>query len=448
MPSLPPFGDPDHEKALAAPRFCDSATTNQPGKTNQAFEGEPEPPDYQSTVSAIAEAVMRSITADGISLAYDFSGQPVVCRVSCGKNAPPPGTPLNLNSGIGGQCYREGKAITCADTESDQRVSKNICRQLGVRSMLAVPLRRDSAIIGVAQAFYAHPQGFSDANVAKLAASADLFVSCLLPAPVAEERTSAHVANTNKTVSSGTDTRLRTLQNPEHWNLQHRIAPIARVDIEKAVWWSRSWALTVAIAAIVALLWITWPQPGGELASSPRSEPGKHLEDAIQQTGASSESRMLAALVKQALAGDAEAQLLLAQHYERGDGIPQSLPLAYSWYIIAAEAGKTAATQAVRSLTPKLSAAEIAAIRRNVGNMYATGVGVRRRDYVAAYTWLLLAEAAGEPRAKRELEYLAAAMPPHDIAEAKRRVSQWLKAHSYPSPAQRRIKSSAAALPE
>src|SRR5688572_31114197 len=76
-------------------------------------------------LTEMARLVMDSLGASGIAIAYAMEGA-VVCKVSCGEHAPPVGTPLNLKSGIGAQCVREGKPVRCVDTESDPRVNTAI----------------------------------------------------------------------------------------------------------------------------------------------------------------------------------------------------------------------------------------------------------------------------------------------------------------------------------
>jgi len=110
-------------------------------------------------LSALAKVVMDSVGADGIALAYAVNGS-MVCRASCGNHAPPVGTPVNLNSGIGAQCLREGKTVTCSDTETDPRVNKNVCRAIGVRSMLAAPLRRNGRLSAWRRLFTRKPTDF------------------------------------------------------------------------------------------------------------------------------------------------------------------------------------------------------------------------------------------------------------------------------------------------
>lgn len=457
-------------------------------------------------LSATAKLVMDSVGADGIAIAYATDGT-VVCRASCGENAPPVGTPVNLNSGIGAQCLRDGKTVSCADTETDPRVNTAVCRQIGVRSMLAVPLRRGSKVLGVAQVFYAQPNGFSAASVAELESSAGLFVSCLPAANDVEENTSSPVISQEDlmaeeaadSTSGAADQRSlaklgvdkadvtpspvlqapslrdaveqisdkgsqraaaaeRPLSNPDKESVSSppqqtrasakrvpqpltglnarssihagETAPAIFAQIEEPPWWKRPTLVAVALAVMCALLWIGVDKSSRSLLSAKGTQSQNVVEES-QVEGNGSTSTSFAQLLKLARSGDAQAQIALAQRYEKGNGVGKNLTKAYSWYIVAAEAGNDSAKQAFRSLTAKLAPAQLAGVRFEVGRMYANGIGVRHRDYVAAYAWLILAEAAGDSRAKAEQKVLARSMRNQEILQARSRAAGWLKARGY-----------------
>ena len=51
-------------------------------------------------------------------------------------------------------------------------------------------------------------------------------------------------------------------------------------------------------------------------------------------------------------------------------------------------------------------------------------------DYVEAHKWWNIAAAGGEERAKKSRNIVERLMTPEQIAEAKRRASDWMKAHA------------------
>ena len=92
----------------------------------------------------------------------------VVCRASCGANAPPLGARLNAYSGISGECLRTGRVLCCEDSETDSRVDPSVCRKLGVRSIVAVPLRDEQSTVGILEVFSEYPGAFTDKHIQAL----------------------------------------------------------------------------------------------------------------------------------------------------------------------------------------------------------------------------------------------------------------------------------------
>jgi GAF domain-containing protein/PilZ domain-containing protein len=90
----------------------------------------------------------------------------VLCRASVGASAPALGTRLDVNSGLSGECFREGKALRCDDAENDPRVDLESCRRLGVRSILAAPVRYERDTVGLLMVFAPEPFNFDEGDVA------------------------------------------------------------------------------------------------------------------------------------------------------------------------------------------------------------------------------------------------------------------------------------------
>jgi hypothetical protein len=109
-----------------------------------------------------ARALTRGTSA-AIALAHKNG---VMCRASVGESAPALGTRLDVNSGLSGECYRAGKTVRCDDAEHDPRVDLESCRRLGVRSMVAAPVRYERDTVGLLMVFAAEPFNFDEGDVA------------------------------------------------------------------------------------------------------------------------------------------------------------------------------------------------------------------------------------------------------------------------------------------
>jgi hypothetical protein len=90
----------------------------------------------------------------------------VLCRASVGGGAPALGTRLDVNSGLSGECFRAGKTLRCDDAENDPRVDLESCRRLGVRSILAAPIRYERDTLGLLMVFAPEPFNFDEGDVA------------------------------------------------------------------------------------------------------------------------------------------------------------------------------------------------------------------------------------------------------------------------------------------
>jgi TonB family protein len=101
-------------------------------------------------------------TAGAIALAH---GDEMVCRATTGENAPDLGVRFDTDQGLSGACVRTREWQRCNDTESDPRVNAAVCRQLGVRSILVVPVQRGDELMGVIEILSIRPDAFSDRDV-------------------------------------------------------------------------------------------------------------------------------------------------------------------------------------------------------------------------------------------------------------------------------------------
>jgi hypothetical protein len=101
----------------------------------------------------------------GAAIALGDEGS-MTCRASVGGIAPPLGCLLDTTSGFSGHCVSTGEALRCDDSETDPRVDVASCRQLGIRSILAVPIFLGREIAGLFEVFSEQPFAFDDGHLA------------------------------------------------------------------------------------------------------------------------------------------------------------------------------------------------------------------------------------------------------------------------------------------
>jgi|SRR5215470_18035058 len=120
--------------------------------------------DLGKIASALAEAAHTITNADGAAVAMRREKR-VICVGRSGEAAPPLGTPLSAESGISGECLGGSVIIRCDDTSLDPRVDATVCTQLGIRSLVAVPIRGGGQTIGIIEVFSACPSSFTDSHI-------------------------------------------------------------------------------------------------------------------------------------------------------------------------------------------------------------------------------------------------------------------------------------------
>ena len=121
--------------------------------------------DLSASLRLIGERA-RSLTRGSSAAIALLNKGAVICRASVGESAPGLGTRLDVNSGLSGECFREGKALRCDDAENDPRVDLESCRKLGVRSILAAPVRFERDTIGLLMVFAPAAFNFDEGDVA------------------------------------------------------------------------------------------------------------------------------------------------------------------------------------------------------------------------------------------------------------------------------------------
>jgi GAF domain-containing protein len=122
-------------------------------------------PDLAGALRLIATRTQILLRASGAALALSASDPDVMeCRASSGPDAPPVGAKLQVGSGFSGECVKTGRLLRCDDTELDSRVDRESCRALGIRAILAAPVRVGTKSIGLVEVFSQKPSAFTESD--------------------------------------------------------------------------------------------------------------------------------------------------------------------------------------------------------------------------------------------------------------------------------------------
>ena len=265
---------------------------------------------------------LRLTGADGAALAYLTHGD-LICRARAGEPAPPLGTPVDRKQGLSGECVRSAMVIGCQDTENDSRVDRETCRELGIGSMLAVPMFSGYRVVGLLQVFSSQPRTFLQAHETVLERLVEALPGEPPVQPLRQEDETA--AAPAETVPSKLSIREALLQ-PE---------PEAKGETERPRVWSRFYLGLMGLLAVVALALGYWLAPTLQRrwsgTNARAANPAAATVSTQNTTGGVKGDESLEAVRKLADAGNADAQWRMAVRYHMGDGVRPDDTQAVRW---------------------------------------------------------------------------------------------------------------------
>ena len=126
-----------------------------------------------SLIRATAEAARLLTSANGVAVAFRAKGV-ILCRARSGELAPDLGSCVNANAGISGECLRTASILVCEDAYADPRADNDLCRKMGIRSIVVVPLRGPVGIAGILEVFSARLNAFGNREINSLRGLAEI----------------------------------------------------------------------------------------------------------------------------------------------------------------------------------------------------------------------------------------------------------------------------------
>lgn len=123
--------------------------------------------DLAATLQLLTERAQYITGATGAAIALRDSEE-MVCRASAGGSAPEVGAQLQVNSGLSGESVRTRQTLRCDDALTDERVNRESCEALGIRSVVVMPLLQGDDVIGVFELFSDKPSVFEARDITAL----------------------------------------------------------------------------------------------------------------------------------------------------------------------------------------------------------------------------------------------------------------------------------------
>jgi putative methionine-R-sulfoxide reductase with GAF domain len=391
-PVLPP--SPENPEAPLSPDY--SAILGALAAVQR--EAESVGSDLEVALRLIAGRAQAFTRASGSAIALQ-QGSEMVCRASAG-DAPPVGAVLQAGSGFSGECVRAGRLLRCDDSETDPLVDRESCRALGIRSMIAIPIRANGGVAGLLEVFSPKPHAFADNDNIVVRRLAETTASAIRRA---DSDRNSPATSTN--VSS--DPLLLETESETEQQLGARSPSIRSIVVVSCV--------------AVLVVWFTWlllsmfksgKKPDGpQRLATPQA--------VVKPAAASARPSGFEALRSLAERGDPAAQFAVGAHYVTGEEVVQDYSEAVRWFSLAAEHGHVTA-------------------QSTLGAYYGIGRGVTQ-DFAKAYFWSILAQAGGDEASKYRIPLLVSHLNRPQIVAIQQEANDWLKQHqiasSKPSPA-------------
>lgn len=151
--------------------------------------------ELDSALQLLVERAQYITGATGTALALPEGGE-MVCRASAGSSAPTIGARLQVRSGLTAESIARRQLLRCNNAESDPRVNLEVCRALGIASIVVLPLlRRNGEVRGLFELFSDHPYAFEERDLIALERMADLTLTALDLAEQAPNQTPNQTPN-------------------------------------------------------------------------------------------------------------------------------------------------------------------------------------------------------------------------------------------------------------
>lgn len=354
-------------------------------------------PELEPALQVIAQRALTLTWASGAAVALMNKLKPseLICRARAGSDSPELGARLQAGAGFSGECVRSATTLKCDDAHTDSRVDRASCRALGIRSLIACPVKRKTGeVIGILEVFSPEIAAFWDNDCNILERLARIIANAVSRAEHSRPDVLAVAPPSDEQETNLLASTIRSLQDQEFAaripSFGRRVALflVGASALVIAVWLSKPW-IKEGIARLISHS----VAPSAEASPERDRYVGTNIKD----------------LTKFALKGDPAAQYALGMRYGTGDGVKQNYSEAMSWFRQAADHGEVRA-------------------QAKLAMWYWAGRGAAK-DCSKSYYWGLLAQAGGEQSVRQMVMECASSLTDGQRAAEHREADKWLHAH-------------------
>ena len=381
--------------------------------------------DLIAALHLIATRAQNLLQASGAAIALaTHDPEVMICRASAGDCAPPDGARLQVGSGFSGECVRTARLLRCDDAETDNRVDRESCQALGIRSILAAPLRVGEKVVGLIEVFAPQPDFFTDDDSTVLQRLADTVLAAVNRA-ARTELPATPDSNHAVPFAPSSGSVLFASDPDGNENQKDRNTSALEDDNPGGVRLPRSLLILLMGAAATIFLALgfilaPWIQAkidtrgAGHLPTVLASSPAPNAAAAAARPKSStSPSSIRGATLEQlrqmAEDGDANAQNALGSRYGVGDGVKLDQSEAALWFTKSATQGNVAA-------------------QYKLALLYWGGHGVPK-DPAKAYFWAILARAGNFDGSANLAQSVASQLTDAQVSVINQEAEQWYQQH-------------------
>ena len=153
-------------QAHAAVAAASASAVRFPGEDGGRSLAEMAQRDLDAALHLLADRAQYITGASGAAIALRRDGRDdMLCRASVGSNAPELGALLSTEFGLSGESVRTRQLLRCDDAERDARVNREVCRQMGIASVLVMPVVNDDHVLGVFELFSGRAHAFGERDL-------------------------------------------------------------------------------------------------------------------------------------------------------------------------------------------------------------------------------------------------------------------------------------------
>lgn len=143
--------------------------------------------DLDAALQLLADRAQYITGASGAAIAIRRDGRDdMLCRASVGTNAPELGALLSTEFGLSGESVRTRQLLRCDDAERDARVNREVCRQMGIASVLVMPVVNDDQVLGVFELFSGKTNAFGERDLSAVQRLSEMVETAVRLAQAAE----------------------------------------------------------------------------------------------------------------------------------------------------------------------------------------------------------------------------------------------------------------------